>query len=69
MFEEVYQDWLEKQIAEEKSPRRRELLQSGLGHGTVDFLRGIWFPAIGSFDHYIPNMRCETLTTVIAISI
>lgn len=55
MFEEVYHDWLGKQIADEKSPRRRELLQSGLGHGTVDFLRSIWFPAIGSLDHLYPE--------------
>lgn len=55
MFEEVYDDWLGKQIDEEKSPRRRELLQRGLGHGTVDFLRSIWFPAIGSLDHLYPE--------------
>ncbi|MBM7564061.1 transcriptional regulator [Paenibacillus sacheonensis] len=50
-FEETYRDWMKRQIAEEKSPRRREMLEKGLSHGTVEFLRMIWFPAIGSLEH------------------
>lgn len=55
LFEEMYNDWLSKQICEEKNPRRRELLHRGLGHGTVTFLRSIWFPAIGNLDGLFPE--------------
>ncbi|XEC95939.1 hypothetical protein AB6A23_05065 [Paenibacillus tarimensis] len=51
LFQEVYDHWLSKQIAEEKNPRRREQLRKGLSHGTVTFLRSIWFPAIGNLDN------------------
>ncbi|WP_029192509.1 hypothetical protein [Paenibacillus harenae] len=50
LFEEVYGHWISKQLEEEKNPRRRELLRKGLSHGTVIFLRSIWFPAIGNLD-------------------
>lgn len=54
-FEEVYRKWMEQQIAEEKSPRRREFLKKGLSRGTVDFLRYIWYPAIGNLDYLYPE--------------
>jgi len=50
-FDKMYEAWLNGQIAGEKNRRRRELLEKGLGHGTVEFLRNVWFPAIGNFDH------------------
>jgi len=50
-FDQLYETWLNGQIAAEKNRRRRELLEKGLGHGTVEFLRNVWFPAIGNFDH------------------
>ncbi len=50
-FEQDYEQWLQGQIEEESNPRRRELLKKGLGHGTVELLRTIWYPAIGNFDH------------------
>lgn len=50
-FEEAYRIWMERQIAEETGPRRRELLGRGLSHGSMEFLRLIWFPAIGSLEH------------------
>lgn len=55
LFDEVYEGWLSNQIAGEKNPRRRELLLKGIGHGTVAFLRSIWFPAIGNLDHLYPE--------------
>ncbi|MBD2845800.1 transcriptional regulator [Paenibacillus sp. IB182496] len=58
-FEEVYEEWLRRQIAAEDGGRRREMLRSGLGHGTVEFLRTIWFPAIGSLDHLYPEYECR----------
>jgi hypothetical protein len=61
LFDNFYNDWLMKQIVEEKNPRRRELLQKGLGHGTVEFLRMIWFPAIGSLDHLYPEYEVRDM--------
>lgn len=50
-FTQQFEEWMITQITEEKDPRRRELLEKGLGHGTVEFLRSVWFPAVGNFDH------------------
>ncbi|MFC4598732.1 transcriptional regulator [Cohnella hongkongensis] len=61
LFEEVYERWLSKQIAEEKNLRRRELLKKGLSHGTVTFLRTIWFPVIGSLDHLYAEYEVRDL--------
>lgn len=46
---------MQKQIEQEKNHRRRELLQKGLSHGTVELLRSIWYPAVGSFDYLYPE--------------
>ncbi|MDQ0114230.1 hypothetical protein J2T15_003685 [Paenibacillus harenae] len=51
MFKNAYEEWMARQIAEEKSHRRKEFLRKGLGHGTMEYLRLIWYPAIGNFDH------------------
>ncbi|GAA0326034.1 hypothetical protein GCM10008967_15760 [Bacillus carboniphilus] len=50
-FEQKYEEWIQESIANEKNLRRRELLEKGLGYGTVEFLRSIWYPAIGNFEH------------------
>ncbi|WP_212635438.1 hypothetical protein [Saccharibacillus brassicae] len=49
-FEKIYATWLAMQIEGEKGFRRRELLQKGPGHGTIEFLRHIWFPTVGHLD-------------------
>lgn len=54
-FEQKYNKWLGENINEEKNPRRREILEKGLGHGTIEFLRKIWFPTVGSFNHLYPE--------------
>lgn len=54
-FEQQYEEWLQKNLESESNPRRRELLQKGLGHGTVEFLRLVWYPAIGNFNHIYPE--------------
>lgn len=54
-FEQKYEEWLQAQILEEKNHRRREMLETGLGHGTIEFLRSIWYPAVGNFDHLYPE--------------
>lgn len=51
LFDRVYSEWIEHQLNTEKNGRRLELLRKGLGHGTVEFLRTIWYPTIGNLDH------------------
>jgi hypothetical protein len=54
-FEQKFEEWLCKNISEEKNPRRRELLEKGLGFGTIEYLRTIWFPTVGNFDDLYPE--------------
>ncbi|OBZ13233.1 transcriptional regulator [Bacillus sp. FJAT-26390] len=54
-FEQHYEEWLRENIDNENNPRRRELLSKGLGHGTVEFLRSAWFPAVGNLKHLFPE--------------
>lgn len=55
-FDDCYEVWLSEVIQRESgNHRRRELLEKGLGHGTVEFLRHVWFPAVGNFDHLEPE--------------
>lgn len=42
-------------IANEENHRRREILEKGLGHGTVEFLRKVWFPAVKNFNDLQPE--------------
>ncbi|GAE36723.1 helicase [Halalkalibacter akibai JCM 9157] len=60
-FEKKYEEWLQKNLLEEKNHRRREILEKGLGHGTVEFLRSIWFPTIGNLDHLYPEWEVRDL--------
>jgi hypothetical protein len=61
-FEVAYEKWLQTQIEEEQNPRRREILRKGLGHGTIEFLRTIWFPAIGNLEHLMPEFEVRDLS-------
>ncbi|OIJ19459.1 transcriptional regulator [Anaerobacillus alkalidiazotrophicus] len=54
-FDQKYEEWLQTNLAEEQNHRRRELLENGLGFGTLEFLRSIWFPTVGNFDHLYPE--------------
>lgn len=54
-FNQQYEEWMHSNLAAERNPRRTELLQKGLGHGTVEFLRSVWFPAVGNFSHLFPE--------------
>lgn len=47
-FEQAYEGWIAQQLNSEQNPRRKERLGEGLGYGTVEFLRRVWFPAIGN---------------------
>ncbi|MCM3747258.1 transcriptional regulator [Paenibacillus pasadenensis] len=55
LFDLSLTEWLNGEIEQEKSPRRRERLNEGLGHGTLEFLRLVWFPAVKSFDCLRPE--------------
>jgi hypothetical protein len=54
-FEQKYEEWIQANLVQERNHRRYELLEKGLGHGTVEFLRSVWFPAAGNFDHLYPE--------------
>lgn len=54
-FDQQYELWIHMNILNEKNPRRLEILHKGLGHGTVEFLRSVWFPAIGNFNDLLPE--------------
>lgn len=54
-FDQQYELWTHTNILNEKNTRRLEILQKGLGHGTVEFLRSVWFPAIGNFNDLHPE--------------
>ncbi|MGZ9583127.1 transcriptional regulator [Paenibacillus marinisediminis] len=54
-FEQKLEEWIQANLAAEGNHRRRELLLKGLGHGTVEFLRVVWFPAVGNFEHLYPE--------------
>jgi hypothetical protein len=53
--QQKYEEWMHLHISEAGNHRRRELLEKGLGHGTVEFLRLVWFPVVGNFDHLYPE--------------
>lgn len=54
-FDQQYELWIHTNILNEKNPRRLEILHKGLGHGTLEFLRSVWFPAIGNFNDLHPE--------------
>ncbi|TBL81032.1 transcriptional regulator [Paenibacillus thalictri] len=55
MFEQKLEDWIKSHLAEPVNHRRRELLEKGLGYGTIEFLRCVWYPAIGNFNYLYPE--------------
>lgn len=55
LFEQKYEEWIKANLYIESNHRRQELLENGLGHGTVEFLRLVWFPTVGNFDHLYPE--------------
>ena len=61
MFNQAFEEWMQKQINEETNHRRRELLEKGLSHGTMELLRKIWYPTVGNFDHLYPEWEVRDL--------
>lgn len=60
-FKVAYEEWLHNNIVAEKNPRRRELLEKGLSHGTVKLLQHGWYPAVGNFNHLYPEWELRDL--------
>jgi hypothetical protein len=54
-FEHAFEQFMQSQIAAETNGRRRERLEKGLGHGETEFLRSIWYPVVGHFEHLYPE--------------
>jgi len=61
IFEQRLDEWLQLNISNEENHRRREILEKGLGHGTIEFLRNIWFPIVGNFDDLYPEWEVQDL--------
>ncbi|MEF3312063.1 transcriptional regulator [Paenibacillus sp. GYB004] len=59
LFTKAYEEWLQRNMANEKNPRRREFLEKGLTHSTVEFLRSCWYPAVGNLDHLYPEWEVK----------
>ncbi|WP_235680285.1 transcriptional regulator [Paenibacillus albicereus] len=60
-FKQAYTAWLEEEVQREENVRRKERLAAGLGHGTEEFLRRAWFPAIGGFQHLHPEWEVRDM--------
>ncbi|NOV04588.1 transcriptional regulator [Paenibacillus sp. LMG 31457] len=54
-FEQSFEAFMASQIAAEANGRRKERLKRGLGHAEMEFLRSVWFPAAGHFEHLYPE--------------
>ncbi|GGO04924.1 hypothetical protein [Saccharibacillus kuerlensis] len=60
-FEKEYESWISGQLEAEQNPRRRERLEQGLGHGSIEFLRSVWFPVFKNFDHLYAEWEVRDL--------
>ncbi|MFU1796455.1 transcriptional regulator [Paenibacillus azoreducens] len=65
LFTKTYEEWLHRNIADEKNPRRRELLEKGLTHSTMEFLRSCWYPAVGNLDYLYPEWEVRDMNTAV----
>lgn len=54
-FEQTYEQFIQRQIADETNGRRKERLEKGLGHAEKELLRSVWYPAVGHFEHLYPE--------------
>lgn len=61
VFGTEYRNWIDRQIAAEQNPRRRERLEAGLGHGSAEFLRLIWLPVFKNFEDLYAEFEVRDL--------
>lgn len=52
--DQAFDDFVQKHISQSKGDRKTRL-EKGLGHGETDFLKNVWHPAVGHFDHVFPE--------------
>ncbi|UKS28831.1 transcriptional regulator [Paenibacillus sp. HWE-109] len=58
-FEQAFEAFMSSQIMEETNNRRRERLERGLGYAEIEFLRSVWYPAAGNFNHLYPEWEVK----------
>ncbi|MCW3794353.1 transcriptional regulator [Paenibacillus sp. LS1] len=54
-FDEAYEVWMHSLLEKETNPRVLSRLENGLEHGTLEFLRSVWFPVMKNFNHLQPE--------------
>ncbi|MEK4363841.1 transcriptional regulator [Paenibacillus sp. FSL M8-0212] len=54
-FDEAYEVWIRSLLEKETNPRVLSRLENGLEHGTLEFLRSVWFPVMKNFNHLQPE--------------
>ncbi|WP_434749360.1 transcriptional regulator [Paenibacillus amylolyticus] len=54
-FDEAYEEWMKALLAKKINPRIRSRIEQGLEHGTLEFLRSVWFPVMKNFNHLHPE--------------
>lgn len=54
-FDEAYKVWMHSLLDKETNPRVLSRLENGLEHGTLEFLRSVWFPVMKNFNHLQPE--------------
>lgn len=54
-FDEAYEVWMHSLLEKETNPRVLSRLEYGLEHGTLEFLRSVWFPVMKNFNHLQPE--------------
>lgn len=61
-FEHAFETFMKSQLAVETNGRRKERLEKGLGHGETEFLRTIWHPLVGHYEHLYPEWEVRDFT-------
>ncbi|WP_433921930.1 transcriptional regulator [Paenibacillus taichungensis] len=54
-FEQAYEEWIHSLLEKETNLRVRSRIENGLEHGTLEFLRSVWFPVVRNFNHLQPE--------------
>ncbi|WP_145410542.1 transcriptional regulator [Paenibacillus xylanexedens] len=54
-FDTAYEEWMASLLENEMNPRVLSRIENGLDHGTLEFLRSVWFPVMKNFNHLQPE--------------
>lgn len=54
-FEQAYEEWMHSILEKETNVRVRSRIENGLEHGTLEFLRSVWFPVVRNFNYLQPE--------------